>query len=317
MEELIVSVLSGAATERELSLLLRWRNESPENERLFQEYAATWQVLQHHESQGPVPAPPKLERIVSGGDRRRQKAIPLRPISNRRPSGWWWVTAAAAAVAAIAVGLPLVRTRPPELDLATGHGETRTISLEDGSVVRLGPDSRLAFRNGTIRRANVAGVAFFAVAPDSSAPFRIRTDAGTVEVLGTRFEVRASADSLRLVVVEGRVTLTAAKQRVLVAGGEMARMTRGAPPSLPQAVRVWDLLDWQDGLLIFRDTPLRVVVAELERHFGVPFSIADARLAERVVTAWFEDEPFDDVVGTICKVVAATCMVGDRVVMRP
>lgn len=170
---------------------------------------------------------------------------------------------------------------------------------------------------GKQRRVALTGAAFFAIASDSTRPFVVSTEAGTAEVLGTRFEIRTEADSLRLVVVEGRVALSAAGHQVEVRGGAMSRIARGSPPSDPQDADVWEMLDWRDGLLIFHATPLAQVMAEVEEQFGIPFIIRDTSIARRSVTAWFEDEPLEDVVSVICQVVGAHCVLGDTVEVRP
>ncbi len=36
-------------------------------------------------------------------------------------------------------------------------------------------------------------------------------------------------------------------------------------------------------------------------------------LARRTVTAWFEDESFEEVVTTVCQVIGAACTIGDTV----
>ena len=126
---------------------------------------------------------------------------------------------------------------------------------------------------------------------------------------------RILGDSMRLVVVEGHVALAAEGRKVDVFGGAMAAVAPGAPPSDPVEVDVWELLHWQNGLLIYRDTPLEQVAAEVGAHFGARFSIADTTLIRRRVTAWFNNEPFEDVVATICQVVDANCTTGDTVEM--
>jgi ferric-dicitrate binding protein FerR (iron transport regulator) len=315
MEDLIASVLAGEATEQQRRQLEEWRNELPENERTYQESVRVWQSLLLFASQERAGAKTSVSQIIAAGDRRRSRAIPLKASPTLRRRTWWWVGAAAAAVITVAVGLPAVRDAPPQSLFSTGPGETNTFSLDDGSVIRLGPNSRLGVWGVEQRGATFSGTGFFAIAADSARPFAIRTEAGTAEVLGTRFEVRTAADSLRLVVVEGHVALSSAGQKVDVHGGAMAAVAPGAPPSVPLEVNVWALLDWQDGLLIYHDTPLGQVAAELEAYFGVAFSIADSTLTRRRVTAWFNDEPFEDVVTTICQVVNAHCTVGDTVEM--
>jgi ferric-dicitrate binding protein FerR (iron transport regulator) len=97
----------------------------------------------------------------------------------------------------------------------------------------------------------------------------------------------------------------------------MSRIAQGSAPSAPLEADVWEMLDWRDGLLIFHATPLARVVAEVESQFGVPFVIRDSSIAQRSVTAWFEDEAFEEVVSAICQVVGASCVMGDTVEVRP
>ena len=53
MEELIVRALSGEASPFEIERLTRWREESPENERYFQETAEIWTLTAQSPSQSP------------------------------------------------------------------------------------------------------------------------------------------------------------------------------------------------------------------------------------------------------------------------
>jgi len=224
-----------------------------------------------------------------------------------------WVPVAAAAALVLSVGSVFLLRQTPEAVFTTGQDQTSTVTLLDGSVVRLGPDSRLQIWTADNRSVSLDGAAFFAVASDSSNPFTIRTESGDAEVLGTRFELRAEPESLRLVVVEGRVALEAEGQRVEVEKGAMSSILRGSVPELPRVADVWDLLDWSGGLLIFQTTPLAQVMEEVSVHFGVSVNIGDSALARRTVTAWFDDETVEEVVGTICQVVGATCTIGDTV----
>jgi len=251
---------------------------------------------------------------MAAAERRRAQAVPL---ASRR-ARWlrpWWAVAAAAALA-LAVGLPRI-LRTPERMFATGAGQTLTVPLADGSVVRLGPDSRLRVPEADARRVRLSGLAFFAVAPDSAHPFLVRTARGEAQVLGTRFELRSHADSVRLVVVEGRVKLSGAGGAVEVARGGVATIAGRARPSVAQAVDLRHLLDWPQGVLIFQATPLSRVLEEVGARFGRPFVVRDSALARRTVTAWFENEPLDQVVNTVCLVVGARCSVGDTLVAQP
>jgi len=250
MEDLIIRVLSGEASDAERRSVERWRNESAENERLFQEFLHTWRLAALHDPQECIPAPPPVEQIVELAEQRRRYATPLEPTPSRHRRVWRWAAAAAAVLLAAGLG-SLKMFHTPESITTTGPENIRTIILADGSIVRLGPDSELRVRGNDMRTVRLNGVAFFGVVTDSSRPFVVEAPAGRAEVLGTRFEIRSSEDSLRLVVVEGRVGLSAAGRNVEARAGEVSRIAGGGP-SEPESVDVWELLDWPQGLLIFQ-----------------------------------------------------------------
>jgi transmembrane sensor len=197
MDDLIIRILSGAASPFEEERLKRWREEAPENEARFRDMARVWD-LTGPEPPVTVPRAPSVDSIIA-----RAPAPPRRlPASPRR----WWLLA--ASVAALSLGVQLLRPRDPE-PLAThqaASGQILTVNLRDGSFARLAEGARLEeWEAGSRRLVSLEGRAFFAVARDTTKPFVVRTSAGQVRVLGTRFELRSDPSLLRTVVVEGRV----------------------------------------------------------------------------------------------------------------
>jgi transmembrane sensor len=315
MEELIVRVLGGDATEVEVRRLQAWRRESPDHEGTYARMLRVWEVT-GTVADRPIPPPPPLAQIVEEAERRRSSVVSIAGWRARRVRGGWLTAAAAAAMVLVAVGI--ARDQGDRgARYATASDEHRTVTLADGSIVRMAPESVLRVRGASSRSLRLEGRAFFAVATDTARPFIVETPVGQTMVLGTRFEIASNADSLRLVVVEGRVALAASGRSVEVARGEVSRVTAGSVPSAPVTADVWALLDWPNGVLVFQATPLAEAVEQIERHFGVPFAIRDDDLAQRTVTAWFRDETLAEVVNTVCAVVGAQCAVGDTVeVMR-
>lgn len=315
IDDLIVRALEGVAGSRERSRLEEWRRAEPDNERTFQEFVRVWELGGSRTLAAIVSSPPPLERITAEAERRRAHVLPLRRVSNHQPWRFVW---AAAAVIAVMLALGSARLlRKPSLLLSTGPSETSTIQLADGSIVRLGPSSRVEVRGETQRSVRLEGRAFFAVATDSTLPFVVYAESGRVEVKGTRFEVRADADSLRVVVVEGRVNLGAAGKDVEVHHGAMSRVAAGSPPSVPETVDVWQLLDWPGGLLLYQATPLDQVVREIGAFFHRPVILRDAQLSGTRVTAWFEDQSFEEVLSTICAVLGVECSIGNTAEVGP
>ena len=94
-----------------------------------------------------------------------------------------------------------------------------------------------------------------------------------------------------------------------VVGNQVVHFPAEGPPRLEGVADALDWLEWPGGLLIFRDTPLERVVLEVERRFGATVVIGDSLLEKRRVTAWFDDEPFEEVISSLCLVVGARCEV--------
>ena len=263
----------------------------------------------------PTPSLVELRSRQSGQPR---SGRPARH-SRRARTARWAVAAAAAAMILIALR---VSVAPPGVDdgglsaseFVTDQAEMVTASLDDGSVVRLAPESRLRVAPVAHRREVwLDGEAFFAVARDSARPFAVRTRAGSVEVLGTRFDLRVVGDELRLVVTEGKVAAVSGEHRTLVRAGQIAHVRDGGPPVVESAVKVDSLLAWAGGFIVFQNTPLHQVARELESRYGVRVLLPDSTIASRTVTAWFTNQDFEQVLFAICRAVDAHCTLRNNV----
>lgn len=308
IETLLLRVLQGEATEAEQAELRRWREASPENEARFRERERLWALLGEAEPRVPVSERPSARTIVDIANGRAYLAEPGRGRSRRIPA---FAGLAAAAVAVLVLGVvwPKGDVGPTPVtarEFATGRAEGVTLHLDEGTIVRLGPASRLELRpTRGETEVFLDGRAFFAVAKGYGRRFVVRTRAGEAMVLGTRFEVDSRGDDLRIVVVEGKVTVTRDGRTAEVAEGEVGVAPAGAEPQVRRVDNVHELLDWMGRSLVFRDTPMSRVVREIGHRYGLAVRIADAVLEDRTVTAAFTDQSLDQVLDIICRVIDA------------
>ncbi|HEX7090060.1 MAG TPA: FecR domain-containing protein [Longimicrobiales bacterium] len=321
-DELVVRFLQGEEHGPDAEAVSEWRAASPANEARYRDIAWVWERTA-----------PLLEELRAGDDQRLSHLLSrlgmgatrrTNAVTGRRVSRMPLRRAAAIVVAACmgyALGWMAGRPGAQETgaELVTGAGERATIELADGSIVRLGPDSRLQLPQDPGRREVwLDGRAFFAVARREGQPFRVRTRLGEALVLGTRFEIQVGEQGLEVMVVEGRVSLEAGETSVKLEAGEVGRVDQARAVEVTRLDDVIQRLDWTGDFLVFKDTPLRQVAVEVGRLFGAKVVIADSTLQERTVTGWYAGTSFERTMEAICLIVGAHCrLAGDTAVVEP
>lgn len=172
----------------------------------------------------------------------------------------------------------------------TSTAEIRTLSLDDGSIVRLGPASAIdvAFAPTERRVRLLKGEAFFEVVRDTSRPFTVESDDVRTTVLGTSFEVRLAGDGATDVAVRDGVVRVSWNKAVppaseqLLAGdrvriGGAGQVTRSSGPPDETAA-------WLHGQIVARDRSVADLIDELRRYHRGTIVIADGGLARERVT---------------------------------
>lgn len=239
----------------------------------------------------------------------------------RIAQGRWLGLAAAAAVCAVALLVaPRVRSLlgwAAAADLfVTRTGEHMQVTLPDGSQVNLGARSKLIVdysRNARDIRLE-SGEAFFAVEKDTTRPFRVHVLDAVVTAVGTAFDVRTTNDRVLVAVAEGMVQINGSAPALLQGATTsfaqpdpraqpVARLRRGEavdfvnhPENHTLEASVVTHVDpaeparWRDGWLVYRDEPLRNVLADIGRYTDRNIIIAQSLSAEtRFTGAVFKD----------------------------
>ena len=320
MDELLLRHLRGQTTETEDASVDAWLKRSADNRRALAGLRRMLEAGRTADSRLDPGDPPPAPDVIWQAEA-RVAPVGSRGLKPPRPRLRFLAGMAAATVAAVtavglwnALGTSGEATQAP-LVVATAPGETEIVRLDDGSVIRLGPESHLtAFVGGAVREATLQGEAFFAIETDARRLFRIVTAAGTAQVLGTRFHLAASADELAVTVVEGRVALAGPGQEVQVGAGQTTSLVRGRPSPVEQAAAIEEVAAWMDGFLIFHDTPLRVAREEIAKQFGIEVAVDDQALMDRTLTMWFDSKSLEEVMTVVCSVVDAQCSMGGGVV---
>ena len=330
MDELLLRYLRKQTTEDENASVDVWLAAATDNERELADLRRLAEVGRMADRRLVPGDPPLGEDVIWRAEARGagsavrdgvRAATRLRPARPRLRLVGGLLAAAVAGVTFVGLWNSFAPSRDTSdaaaapQEFITGAGETAMARLGDGSVIRLGPDSRLTVAAGSsAREVALHGEAFFAVATNETRPFRIVTAAGTARVLGTRFHLAAGPDKLAVTVVEGRVALAGPDHEVQVGAGQATSLLRGQPEPVEAAPPMETVAAWLGDFLIFHDTPLGAAMEEVERRYSTEVVVGDAALLNRTLTMWFDSKSLEEVMTVVCGVVDARCSIGGGVV---
>jgi ferric-dicitrate binding protein FerR (iron transport regulator) len=226
-----------------------------------------------------------------------------------------WLAIAAAILLGV-VGIWWFAGRDPfsftDTDYVTKAGEKKEVKLPDGSVATLNAMSKLGFTASDWtdgRSVVLEGEAYFKAKKGKT--FAVRTEQGTVEVVGTIFNVYARGNELEVKCAEGKVQVINPEQteRVLLKKGEQVSILGG---KMQKRQGLASYPNWFKGESTFRSAPLGRVFEEMERQYGVVV-LADS-LGERTFSGKFVHGSLEKAVKMVCDPMKLNCEVrGDTV----
>jgi ferric-dicitrate binding protein FerR (iron transport regulator) len=231
-----------------------------------------------------------------------------------RPHRHWWVSTGAIAAALVLTAAGTLwrlnttsRTTPAHAEMremATAKGQRASMQLSDGTRVLLGVDSKLRFAEafGTRdREVFLTGEGYFVVTHNPNKPFVVHANGAVARDIGTAFDVRAYPGdrAIQVVVTTGQVALESgrlgAPRGPVLSRGELGRLERGSDHVTVHVVDTAAYLAWRDGRMIFHDTPLADVLAQLHRWYDVDITLADSSIGTRPLTATFQGESITEI----------------------
>lgn len=148
-------------------------------------------------------------------------------------------------------------------------GTTYTFSLPDGTSVVLNAESRLKFPTvfgDAERRIALSGEAYFEVARDEAHPFFVEFSTGSVQVLGTQFNMSAYDGTLAFaVLVSGKVRVASGEEAVDLQPGQLCELH--AEGLTVGRADLMSVLAWKNGEFVFKEASWKQVMDELARWY--------------------------------------------------
>jgi len=153
----------------------------------------------------------------------------------------------------------------------TNAGQTLEGNLPDGSTFALNGESSIQFDAANWdenRSLTLKGEGSFSV--EKGTPFTVNTTAGSVEVLGTEFDVTETGSSLKVRCREGHVAIFDA------AGTPLDSLTAGNALLVTDSrvvnsytIPTSDTPDWKAGFSRFEQAPLPLIMQEIANRYSL------------------------------------------------
>ncbi|MEP7242254.1 MAG: FecR domain-containing protein [Gammaproteobacteria bacterium] len=240
-------------SDAERSAFAKWALEAPEHVGAYLEEQALEDVLSGLKATPGRSAAEwvTLARGTADEDERSAADVSSAPSSeapresNEKMRRFWRSRLAPSLVAVVVVGVLLVTVwrsggADQWVDYGANSGRIQMVALEEGSKILLQDKSLVSVRlTSSLREVRlVAGEANFKVQHDLARRFRVIVPNGTVEAIGTQFDVRWDGSQADIQASEGTILVTGRAHqsagRTVKAGGS-ARIT---PDGLVEVIRV-------------------------------------------------------------------------------
>lgn len=191
-------------------------------------------------------------------------------------------------------------------ELSIPYGQVFELELSDGTLIHLNSGTTIKypiqFIEGNKREVYIEGEGFFNVAKDKAHPFLVHSDAVTVEVLGTEFNVSSYPENpeIQTVLVEGAVAMRNSKTDdgdMILKPGTKGSWNKATLSSDISEVDIELYTSWIGGELVFQDTPFKEILVMLERRYNVQIKNMNPDLDHKKLNARFsvQIETIEDV----------------------
>ena len=194
-----------------------------------------------------------------------------------------------------------------------------TMTLPDGSIVRLNAKSKFSYAAGfgkTTREVFLTGEAYFEVTHNENLPFIVHTGEADIKVLGTKFNVRNYSNEHRMeaALLTGSIELTLhadTQHKILLKPSDKIIVKKdedGSSTITPAAgdkkveltsIKVQDSVivetSWLNDKMGFYDKPFSEIALDLERQFDVHIEFKNEAVSGYKYTGVYDEDNAEDI----------------------
>ncbi|MFM1792361.1 MAG: hypothetical protein RLZZ252_715 [Bacteroidota bacterium] len=240
------------------------------------EFKEIWDLTGQYQYKSEVNTEDALKKFLA--DRNQTQSQPLKVIHSTKR----WLSIAAAVAVLVTGGFLLwSKVQNTKTILTAGVRNTNATeikieTLEDGTIVTLNKNTQISWEfNGKERKVKLVGMAHFEVARDESKPFIIEGQKGSVRVLGTGFDVISYPDKHQKVIVHhGKVEVkNQSNETAILTKNMKAEIDASGKTLMVSQIADANSIQWADGKLVFKNTPLTEVIEAMEIFYNTEIEI--------------------------------------------
>ena len=193
------------------------------------------------------------------------------------------------------------------------YGKRFKLSLSDGTVVHLNSGSSftfpVSFIKGNDREVHVSGEAFFDVAKDPEVAFNVFSTGTSVEVYGTRFNLKNYEEDnfSEVILAEGSLgvkNILNDSDVVVINPGDKAKLNYSQGEIELSKVNTVLYTSWIEGRMIFRNENINNLITKLERIYDVIIINSNKKLNDMFINATIltDKESIEDVLDYLVEI---------------
>jgi len=321
-QKLIDKYFRGKCTHSEAEKVVEWFSTTEGQQFLDKEIERDVRALNEFGEHFEIPQTDS-NALFARIQQSKSQQFGFKEVNNKSTRPQWKVAASIVlilGVLSLSLGLYFEKWKSETKIVKTAKTQEKTFFLPDSSKVVLHHNSSVIYTKpfDGKREIDLKGEAYFEVEHDEKNPFIVYVDSSYVKVLGTKFVVSEYSNSkgVEVAVKSGRVELglqnnsdggsrtidqLTSGTSIEIRMNKVGIQSRGGKPQISKEVKSDELLDWVQGKMIFRNTPLRNVLADLENRYGVRIIVNDSEILDNRFTSSFDNESLNQVM-TVLKI---------------
>lgn len=208
-----------------------------------------------------------------------------------------------AASVAILVCLSVLTAKFYTKSIYCAAGQQKTAVLPDGSSVALNAKSSVSFHPfwwKFDKSVTLEGEGFFE--GNHAKGFTVTSKLAQVTVLGTSFNIFARDEDYEVTCLTGKIKVKSASsnEETIINPNEMVSLTHSGNLNPKIKVDAKLALDWTKGQFIFTQIPLKKVLSEVSRRYGIEIENIDD-LNQPYTGSFAQQNHIEAVLDIVCK----------------